>query len=161
MARELAACPHVVIVCGHYEGIDARVREQLVDDCVSIGDYVLTGGEYAAMVIVDAVARLLPGVLGNEGSLADESFTRPGLEYPHYTRPRTYRGWEIPEVLVSGDHGRVAAWREEAARARTRAVRPDLALPEPEAPARSKRAARKARTAPQPAVTLDEDAPRE
>ena len=188
MARELAACPHVVIICGHYEGIDARVREHLVDDCVSIGDYVLTGGEYAAMVIVDAVARLLPGVLGNEGSLAEESFTRPGLEYPHYTRPRTYRGWEIPEVLVSGNHGRVAAWREEAARARTLAIRPDLALPEPEAPVKGKRAARKATRAatpgadatgptrpvtgpvddvpetaprPPPPVTLDEGAPSE
>jgi tRNA (guanine37-N1)-methyltransferase len=126
LARDWATRPHLVVVCGHYEGMDARVREHLVDECVSIGDYVLTGGEYAAMVIVDAVARLRPGVLGNAGSLAEESFTRPGLEYPHYTRPRCYRDWEVPEVLLSGHHGRVAAWREAEADARTRAWRPDL-----------------------------------
>lgn len=126
MARELAARPHVIVVCGHYEGIDARVREHLVDETVSIGDYVLTGGEYAAMVMVDATARLLPGVLGNAESLAEESFTRPGLEYPHYTRPRSYRGWDVPEVLYSGHHARIAAWRAQMAAARTRAIRPDL-----------------------------------
>jgi tRNA (guanine37-N1)-methyltransferase len=130
MAVELAQRSHVVIVCGHYEGIDARVREHLVDETVSIGDYVLTGGEYAAMVIVDATARLLPGVLGNAESLAEESFTRKGLEYPHYTRPREYRGWEVPEVLYSGHHKRIADWREQQAIARTRAIRPDL-LDEP------------------------------
>ncbi len=126
MARELAARPHVIVVCGHYEGIDARVREHLVDETVSIGDYVLTGGEYAAMVMVDATARLLPGVLGNAESLAEESFTRPGLEYPHYTKPRSYRGWDVPEVLYSGHHAKIAAWRARMAEARTRAVRPDL-----------------------------------
>lgn len=126
MARELAARPHVIVVCGHYEGIDARVREHLVDETVSIGDYVLTGGEYAAMVMVDATARLLPGVLGNAESLAEESFTRPGLEYPHYTKPRSYRGWDVPEVLYSGHHAKIAAWRERMADARTRAIRPDL-----------------------------------
>ncbi len=126
MARELAARPHVVVVCGHYEGIDARVREHLVDETVSIGDYVLTGGEYAAMVMVDATARLLPGVLGNAESLAEESFARPGLEYPHYTKPRSYRGWDVPEILYSGHHAKIAAWREHMADARTRAIRPDL-----------------------------------
>jgi tRNA (guanine37-N1)-methyltransferase len=128
MARELSALPHIVLVCGHYEGIDARVREHLVDGCVSIGDFVLTGGEYAAMVVVDATARLLPGVLGNADSLRDESFGagRGLLEYPHYTRPRSYRGWDVPDVLVSGHHARVEAWRRSEARARTEALRPDL-----------------------------------
>lgn len=125
-AERYAALPHLVIVCGHYEGVDARVREHLVDEVVSIGDYVLTGGEYAAAVIVDATARLLPGVLGNEASSADESFAGQLLEYPHYTRPREYRGWEVPEILLSGHHGKVEAWRREQARLRTRALRPDL-----------------------------------
>lgn len=131
MAERFATRPHLVLVCGHYEGIDARVREHLVDEVVSIGDYVLTGGEYAAMVVVDAVVRLLPGVLGNEASATDESFTSGMLEYPHYTRPREYRGWEVPEILLSGDHGKVAAWRKEQARQRTIALRPDLPVPEP------------------------------
>jgi tRNA (guanine37-N1)-methyltransferase len=128
MARRLSAMPHVVLVCGHYEGVDARVRERLVDGCVSVGDYVLTGGEYAAAIVVDATARLLPGVLGNADSLRDESFGEGGglLEYPQYTRPRAHRGWEVPEVLVSGHHGRVDAWRRAEARTRTRALRPDL-----------------------------------
>ncbi|MFZ5477274.1 MAG: tRNA (guanosine(37)-N1)-methyltransferase TrmD [Myxococcota bacterium] len=125
-AHRLAALPHLVLVCGHYEGVDARVREHLVDEVLSIGDFVLTGGEYAAMVVVDAVARLLPGVLGNEESARDESFAAGLLEYPHYTRPREHRGWEVPEILLSGHHGNVEAWRREQAIARTRAVRPDL-----------------------------------
>lgn len=127
MAERFATLPHLVLVCGHYEGVDARVREHLVDEVVSIGDFVLTGGEYAAMVVVDAVARLLPGVLGNATSAQDESFGAHGLlEYPHYTRPREYRGWEVPDVLLSGHHGNVETWRREQARIRTRAVRPDL-----------------------------------
>jgi tRNA (guanine37-N1)-methyltransferase len=125
-ARRLAQLPHLVLVCGHYEGIDARVREHLVDEVLSIGDFVLTGGEYAAMVVVDAVARLLPGVLGNAESATDESFSSGLLEYPHYTRPRVYRDWEVPEILLSGHHGNVEKWRREQARARTEAVRPDL-----------------------------------
>ncbi len=127
-ARRLAERPHVVVVCGHYEGIDDRVREHLVDECLSIGDYVLTGGEYAALVIVDATARLLPGVLGNEDSLRDESFGAcgPPLDYPHYTRPREWRGRAVPDVLLSGNHARVDAWRRERALARARLVRPDL-----------------------------------
>lgn len=129
MAERFATLPHLVLVCGHYEGFDARVREHLVDEAVSIGDYVLTGGEYAATAIVDAVARLLPNVLGNAFSAAEESFSSGLLEYPHYTRPRTYRGWEVPEILLSGDHGKVAAWRFEQARARTIALRPDIPVP--------------------------------
>ncbi|MES2638216.1 MAG: tRNA (guanosine(37)-N1)-methyltransferase TrmD [Myxococcota bacterium] len=127
MAERFATLPHLVLVCGHYEGIDARVREHLVDETVSIGDYVLTGGEYAALVVVDATARLLPGVLGNATSATDESFSAAGtLEYPHYTRPREHRGWLVPDILLSGNHGRVDAWRKEQARARTAALRPDL-----------------------------------
>jgi tRNA (guanine37-N1)-methyltransferase len=129
MAERFATLPHLVLVCGHYEGVDARVREHLVDETVSIGDYVLTGGEYAALVIVDATARLLPGVLGNAQSAGDESFTSGALEYPHYTRPRDYRGWEVPDILLSGHHERVEAWRREQARARTAAWRPDLHRP--------------------------------
>ncbi|MFN7144774.1 MAG: tRNA (guanosine(37)-N1)-methyltransferase TrmD [Myxococcota bacterium] len=131
MAERFATLPHLVLVCGHYEGLDARVRENLVDEVVSIGDFVLTGGEYAAMVVVDATARLLPGVLGNAESAADESFTSGMLEYPHYTRPRSYRGWDVPEILLSGDHGKIAAWRREQARVRTLALRPDLNPPPP------------------------------
>lgn len=140
LAEAWAARPHLVVVCGHYEGVDARVREHLVDEVVSIGDYVLTGGEYAAMVIVDAVARLLPGVLGNAASLGEESFA-PGLgiEPPHYTRPPVWEGHAVPEVLLSGHHGRVAAWRRTEARALTARLRPDLLLPEPEAPPRRRR----------------------
>lgn len=127
MAERFASLPHLVLVCGHYEGVDARVRDHLVDETVSIGDYVLTGGEYAALVVIDATARLLPGVLGNATSAADESFSVAGtLEYPHYTRPREHRGWGVPDVLLSGNHGRVDAWRREQARARTAALRPDL-----------------------------------
>lgn len=125
VAERLASHEHLVLVCGHYEGIDARV-ETLVDEEISLGDFVLTGGEIAAVAIVDAVARLVPGVLGNEASAADESFTSGLLEYPQYTRPRVWRGLEVPEVLLSGHHARIAAWRREQAEARTRARRPDL-----------------------------------
>jgi tRNA (guanine37-N1)-methyltransferase len=124
-ARALSARPHVIVLCGHYEGIDARV-ERLVDEQISLGDFVLTGGEIAAAAVVDAAVRLLPGVLGNDASSADESFSDGLLEYPQYTRPRVWEGEEVPEVLLSGHHGRVAAWRLEQSMARTQALRPDL-----------------------------------
>lgn len=124
-ARELAQETHLILVCGHYEGVDARV-EQLVDGEFSIGDYVLTGGELAALVLVEAVGRLTPGVLGNADSAQDESFTTNRLEYPQYTRPREHRGMAVPDILLSGHHGNIEAWRREQALARTRARRPDL-----------------------------------
>jgi tRNA (guanine37-N1)-methyltransferase len=125
-AAELAAGDGFSLLCGRYEGVDERVRQHLVDGEVSIGDYVLAGGEVAAMVVLEAVGRLVPGVLGNEASADDESFTTGLLEYPHYTRPADFRGWEVPEVLRSGDHGRVARWRRAQALARTIERRPDL-----------------------------------
>lgn len=126
IAEELSRLEHLVLICGHYEGVDERVREHLAADEISIGDYVLTGGELAALVIVDAVARLLPGVLGDPTSLDEESHTSGLLEYPHYTRPPRFRGWEVPEILLSGDHGRIARWRREQALARTLRQRPDM-----------------------------------
>ena len=125
-AVRLSQEPQLVFVCGHYEGIDARVRDHLVDEVISIGDYVLTGGELPALVVVDAVARLVPGVLGNPQSAVHESFSDGRLEAPQYTRPRTYRDWEVPEVLVSGHHERIAKWRDAESEALTREVRPDL-----------------------------------
>lgn len=125
-ARELASLPGFSLLCGRYEGVDARVGEHLVDDELSIGDYVLGGGEVAAMVVLEVVARLVPGVMGNEESWAEESFADGLLEYPQYTRPGSFRGWSVPEVLVSGDHGKVARWRRAQALARTIADRPDL-----------------------------------
>ncbi len=125
-AEELASRPRLVLLCGHYEGVDERVRERLVDRELSIGDYVLTGGELAAMVVVDAVSRLIPGVLGNDASAAEDSFSTGILEYPHYTRPATYRGWPVPEVLLSGNHAEIEAWRRTEALKRTLARRPDL-----------------------------------
>ena len=125
IAQELAQEPRLLLVCGHYEGVDERVRERLVTRELSIGDYVLTGGEIAAMVVVDAVARLVPGVIDAE-STAEESHSDGLLEYPHYTRPAVMRGWPVPDVLLSGDHGAVDAWRTAQAEARTKAVRPDL-----------------------------------
>src|SRR5690606_26108583 len=119
MARELAAGEGFSLLCGRYEGVDERVREHLVDGEISIGDYVLGGGEVAAMVILEAVARLVPGVMGNMASAEDESFTDGLLEYPHYTRPAEFRGWEVPAVLRSGDHGKVARWRRAQALRRT------------------------------------------
>lgn len=126
MARELAAAPGFSLLCGRYEGVDERIAEHLVDGEVSIGDVVLAGGEAAAVVVVEAVARLVPGVMGNAASAAEESFADGLLEYPQYTRPAVYRGWEVPEVLRSGDHGRVARWRRAQALARTLRRRPDL-----------------------------------
>jgi tRNA (guanine37-N1)-methyltransferase len=125
LAQELSELPHLILVCGHYEGVDARI-EHYIDGELSIGDYVLTGGELAALVVVDAVARLRPGVLGNAASSEDESFSGETLEYPQYTRPREYDGHEVPEILLSGHHARIEGWRREQALARTRSQRPDL-----------------------------------
>src|SRR5437588_1095357 len=125
-ADELASGDGFSLLCGRYEGVDERVKDHLVDDELSIGDYVLAGGEAAAFVVVEAVTRLVPGVMGNEASGEEESFASGLLEYPHYTRPATFRGWEVPEILRSGDHGRVARWRRAQALARTLARRPDL-----------------------------------
>jgi tRNA (guanine37-N1)-methyltransferase len=126
LARELAAGDGFSLLCGRYEGVDGRVVEHLVDDELSIGDYVLAGGEVAAMVVLEAVGRLVPGVMGNDTSADDESFADGLLEYPHFTRPAEFRGWPVPEVLRSGDHGRVARWRRAQALRRTIARRPDL-----------------------------------
>jgi tRNA (guanine37-N1)-methyltransferase len=125
LAQELSREPRLTLLCGHYEGIDERVRRQLVTDEISIGDYVLTGGELAAMIIVDAVSRLLPGVLANE-STQEESHSSGLLEYPHYTRPPEFRGWRVPDVLLSGNHAEVARWRRKQALLLTRQRRPDL-----------------------------------
>jgi tRNA (guanine37-N1)-methyltransferase len=126
MATELSRESHLVIICGHYEGVDHRVIEHLVDLEISIGDYVLTNGAIAAVVFVDAIARLLPGVLGHEQSAADDSFNDGLLEAPQYTRPAEFRGWKVPQVLVSGNHAEIAKWRDEQAMKRTRENRPDL-----------------------------------
>jgi tRNA (guanine37-N1)-methyltransferase len=127
MARELSGARHLVFVCGHYEGVDERVRQDLVTDEISIGDYVLTNGAVAAAVVVDAVVRLRPGVLGaGEEAVRDESFHGGRLEFPQYTRPAEFRGMKVPEVLVSGDHGEIARWREQESLKRTRERRPDL-----------------------------------
>ncbi|MCL6611850.1 MAG: tRNA (guanosine(37)-N1)-methyltransferase TrmD [Peptococcaceae bacterium] len=124
--RELAAESHLVILCGHYEGVDERVRDLLVTDEISIGDYVLTGGELPAMVLVDAVARLIPGVLGEPASAEEDSFSGGLLEYPHYTRPRVYGGLEVPEVLLNGHHEQIRLWRRRRSLLRTLERRPDL-----------------------------------
>jgi tRNA (guanine37-N1)-methyltransferase len=126
IARELAQREHLLMICGSYEGFDERIREHLADDELSIGDYVLTNGALPAMVIVDTVTRLLPGVLGDDESSRDESFTQDLLEYPHYTRPAEFRGLKVPEVLLSGNHAEIAKWRAEQARLRTKDKRPDL-----------------------------------
>ena len=125
-AREMADLPHLIVICGSYEGVDERVREALVDDELSIGDYVLTNGALPAMVIIDAVARLLPGVLGHEQSADEESFSQGWLEYPQYTRPAEFRGHQVPAVLLSGNHAAIARWRAEQARERTARRRPEL-----------------------------------
>jgi len=126
LARELSQEPHLIIVCGHYEGVDHRVIEHLIDLEISIGDYVLTNGAITAVVLVDAVVRLLPGVLGHEQSATDDSFATQLLEAPQYTRPAEFRGWKVPEVLLSGNHAEIAKWRKERAIKRTRENRPDL-----------------------------------
>jgi tRNA (guanine37-N1)-methyltransferase len=126
LANQLSQESHLIIVCGHYEGIDHRVIEHLVDVEISIGDYVLTNGATAAVVLVDAIVRLLPGALGHEQSAADDSFASEFLEAPQYTRPAEFRGWQVPEVLLSGNHAEIAKWRKEQAIKRTRKNRPDL-----------------------------------
>ena len=126
MAAELATHSQIILICGHYEGVDERVRQYLVDREISIGDYVLTGGELSAMVVVDAVSRLIPGVLGNSESTASESFAMGLLEYPQYTRPADYKGWKVPDVLVSGHHREIDLWRKRESLRRTLTRRPDL-----------------------------------
>jgi len=126
IAEEFARHSHLMVICGHYEGIDERVREHLITEELSIGDYVLTGGELPAMVVIDAVVRLIPGVLGSADSTWQDSHTRGLLEYPHYTRPAVYRGWPVPEILLSGDHARIARWRRDQVIRRTLERRPDL-----------------------------------
>jgi tRNA (guanine37-N1)-methyltransferase len=125
-AESLAAEPHLVFLCGHYRGVDERVVESIVDEEISIGDYILSGGELAAAVIIDAVVRLQPGVLGNSDSADGDSFVSGRLDHPHYTRPEEFRGMRVPDVLLSGHHARIDAWREEKALTRTRERRPDL-----------------------------------
>jgi len=126
VAEELATHPHMILICGHYEGIDERVCEHLATDEISIGDYVLSGGELAALVVVDAVVRLMPGALGSECSADSDSHSNGLLEYPQYTRPHRYRDWSVPSILVSGNHGEIAQWRRHQAIARTAKRRPDL-----------------------------------
>lgn len=126
LARELAQAEHLILLCGHYEGVDDRVRQHLVTDVVSIGDYVLTGGELPALVVVDAVTRLLPGVLGDKEAPQKDSFAEPLLEHPHYTRPAVFRGWRVPEVLLCGHHAQIARWRRQQSLKLTRQQRPDL-----------------------------------
>ena len=117
---------HLILVAGHYEGVDQRVADHLVDDEISIGDYVLTNGALAALVVTDAIVRLIPGVLGDEGSALEDSFTTGILDYPHYTRPESFRGWTVPEVLLSGNHAAIEAWRKQRALEITKQKRPDL-----------------------------------
>ncbi len=126
VAKELAACPRLLLICGRYEGVDERVREHLITDEISIGDYVLSGGELAAMVLIETVTRLLPGALGDPGAVFEDSHAWGLLEYPHYTRPAVFRGWAVPEVLRSGDHAAIVRWRREQALRRTWERRPDL-----------------------------------
>ncbi|MEX2394309.1 MAG: tRNA (guanosine(37)-N1)-methyltransferase TrmD [Actinomycetota bacterium] len=125
-ARDLAKLDHLVLLCGRYEGVDERVAEHLVDEELSVGDYVLAGGEVAALVVIDAVARLIPGVVGEPQSIVEDSFEHGILDHPHYTRPADFRGHVVPEVLLSGDHAAVDRWRREEAERRTRERRPDL-----------------------------------
>ncbi len=126
IARELAQQDDLLLITGHYEGFDERVREALVDDALSVGDYVLTNGALPAMIVVDAVTRLLPGALGDDASSADESFSHGLLEYPHYTRPAEFRGMKVPEILLNGHHAEIEKWRKEQAKVRTKERRPDL-----------------------------------
>lgn len=125
-ALACSSAPHLIVLCGHYEGVDQRVIDHLVDEEISIGDYVLTNGAIAAVVFVDAIVRLIPGVLGDENSAPDDSFSSGLLEFPQYTRPVEFRGWRVPDVLLSGHHGEISKWRREQALAKTQRVRPDL-----------------------------------
>jgi len=126
VAEELSGHERIALLCGRYEGVDERIREHLVTDEISMGDYVLTGGELPALMIIDAVSRLLPGVLGDPTGAEDDSHSLGLLEYPHYTRPPEFRGWQVPEVLLSGDHGKIEKWRREQAISRTFNKRPDM-----------------------------------
>jgi tRNA (guanine37-N1)-methyltransferase len=126
LAAELVEHPRLALICGRYEGVDERIRRHLATDEISIGDYVLTGGELPALILIDAITRLIPGVLGDENATAHDSHAHGLLEYPHYTRPASYRGWEVPAVLTSGDHARIETWRHKQSLHRTKARRPDL-----------------------------------
>ena len=126
IAQELSAHPHIILLCGRYEGIDERIREHLVTDEISVGDYVLTGGELPALILIDAIARLLPDVLGDPTGAQDDSHAMGLLEYPHYTRPPEFRGWKAPDILLSGDHAKIDKWRREQALLRTFNKRPDM-----------------------------------
>ena len=126
VAEELVQHPQIALLCGRYEGIDERIREHLVTDEISIGDYVLTGGELPALILIDAVVRLIPGVLGDPTGAEDDSHSMGLLEYPHYTKPSDFRGWKVPDILVSGDHARIEKWRREQALLRTLQKRPDM-----------------------------------
>jgi len=126
VAMELVQHPHLALICGRYEGVDERIREHLVTDQISIGDYVLTGGELPALILIDALSRLLPGVLGDPDGPFDDSHASGLLEYPHYTRPPEFRGWGVPDILVSGNHARIANWRREQSLRRTHKRRPDM-----------------------------------
>ncbi|KAF0110224.1 MAG: tRNA (guanine37-N1)-methyltransferase [Chloroflexi bacterium] len=126
IARELAVLPRIGLLCGRYEGIDERVREHLVSDQISVGDYVLTGGELPAMILIDAISRFIPGVLGDPDGANDDSFSNGLLEYPHYTRPEDFRGWRVPPELLSGNHAEIARWRREQSLYRTLKHRPEL-----------------------------------
>jgi tRNA (guanine37-N1)-methyltransferase len=135
IAQELAGCPRLALICGRYEGVDERIRTHLATDEISIGDYVLTGGELPALVLIDALTRLIPGVLGDPDGALDDSHATGVLEYPHYTRPPEFRGWAVPEVLLSGDHARIARWRRQQSLLRTLLRRPDLLVKAPLNPA--------------------------
>jgi tRNA (guanine37-N1)-methyltransferase len=126
IAEELLGYERIVLLCGRYEGVDERIREHLITDEISVGDYVLTGGELPALIVIDAISRLIPGVLGDPTGAEDDSHSMGLLEYPHYTRPPEFRGWKVPEVLLSGDHGKIETWRREQALQRTLKKRPDM-----------------------------------
>ena len=126
VAEELSQHEHIALLCGRYEGVDERIREHLVTDEISVGDYVLTGGELPAMILIDALSRLIPGVLGDPTGAADDSHSMGLLEYPHYTKPPEFRGWKVPDILLSGDHGKIEKWRREQALMRTVRKRPDM-----------------------------------
>jgi len=126
VARRLTECDRLILLCGRYEGVDERVREHLADESISIGDYVLTGGEIPALVLIDSITRLLPGALGDDEAARNDSFMDGTFDFPHYTRPADFRGHKVPDVLLSGDHARIAAWRREKALERTARQRPDL-----------------------------------
>ena len=137
-AERLSQYDHIILLCGHYEGVDERVREHLCDEALSIGDYVLTGGELPAMIVTDTIVRLLPGVLGADNGAAEDSYSSGLLEYPQYTRPREYREWEVPQVLLSGNHAEINLWRRQQSLQRTWEIRPELLAAAPLSPADQK-----------------------